>query len=90
MDYKIRDDMHIWLADKHEVPFQVTIPYFDCAHWNSFIDAKENGKNFFTNQLSFEEKNKFYQDLFKLIPTCRRKHWSIISVAQALPYPLHC
>jgi signal transduction histidine kinase len=68
MDYKTRDDMHIWLADKHAVPFQVTIPYFDCAHWNSFNEAKEKGKDFFANHLSFEEKNKFYQDLFKLIP----------------------
>src|SRR4029078_4459477 len=59
---------NIWLADKHEVPFQVTIPYFDCAHWNSFNEAKEKGKDFFANQLSFEEKNRFYGDLFKLIP----------------------
>ncbi|HET6769938.1 MAG TPA: hypothetical protein VFH08_21160, partial [Chitinophagaceae bacterium] len=68
IDYKERDDMHIWLADKHAVPFQVTIPYFDCAHWNSFNEAKEKGTDFFANHLSFEEKNKFYQDLFKLIP----------------------
>jgi signal transduction histidine kinase len=68
MDYKERDDMHIWLADKHEVPSQVTIPYFDCAHWNSFKEAKEKGIDFFATQLSFEEKNKFYQDLFKIIP----------------------
>ena len=68
MDYKERIDMHIWLADKHAVPFQVTIPYFDCAHWNSFNEAKEKGLDFFANKLSFEEKNKFYQDLFKLIP----------------------
>src|SRR6187399_742737 len=68
MDYKQRNDMHIWLADKHAVPFQVTIPYFDCAHWNSFNEAKEKGINFFANHLPFEEKNKFYQDLFKLIP----------------------
>src|SRR5439155_6345809 len=61
-------DMHIWLADQHEVPFQVTIPYFDCAHWNSFNEAKEKGIDFFANHLSFEEKNRFYQDLFKLIP----------------------
>ena len=60
--------MHIWLADQHEVPFQVTIPYFDCAHWNSFNEAKEKGMDFFANHLSFEEKNRFYQDLFKLIP----------------------
>ena len=68
IDYKARDDMNIWLADKHAVPFQVTIPYFDCSHWNSFKEAKEKGIDFFANQLSFEEKNKFYQDLFKLIP----------------------
>jgi signal transduction histidine kinase len=68
MDYDTRDDMFIWLADKHEVPFQVTIPYFDSAHWNSFNHAKEKGTGFFANQLTFEEKNKFYQDLFKLVP----------------------
>jgi len=68
MDYKERDDMHIWLADQHEVPSQVIIPYFDCAHWNSFNEAKEKGMDFFANNLTFEEKNRFYQDLFKLIP----------------------
>src|SRR5688572_15338049 len=68
IDYKTNDDMHIWLADQHQVPSRVTIPYFDCAHWNSFIEAKEKGLDFFSNHLSFEEKNRFYQDLFKLIP----------------------
>jgi len=68
MDYKARDDMHIWLADRHEVPSEVTIPYFDCAHWNSFNEAKEKGIDFFANHLTLEEKNRFYQDLFKLIP----------------------
>jgi len=68
MDYKTRDDMHIWLADKYMVPFEVTIPYFDCPHWNSFVEAKEKGIDFFANHLSFKEKNKFYKALFKLIP----------------------
>lgn len=68
MDYKARDDMHIWLADKHEVPSEITIPYFDSPHWNSFIEAKEKGMDFFANHLDFEEKNKFYRDLFKLFP----------------------
>jgi len=68
IDYKERDDMHIWLADKHAVPFRVIIPYFDCAHWNSFNEAREKGTDFFANHLSFEEKNRFYQDLFKLVP----------------------
>jgi signal transduction histidine kinase len=68
MDYKERDDMHIWLADQHNVPSQITIPYFDSPHWNSFIETKAKGLDFFANHLSFEEKNSFYQDLFKLFP----------------------
>ena len=68
IDYKEKDEMNIWLADRHEVPTRVTIPYFDCSHWNSFIEAKEKGTDFFTNHLDFEEKNKFYKDLFELIP----------------------
>jgi len=68
LDYQARDDMHIWLADKHEVPAEIVIPYFDCAHWNSFLEAKAKGLDFFANHLSFEEKNKFYRDLFAFIP----------------------
>ncbi|MBK8518544.1 MAG: nuclear transport factor 2 family protein [Saprospiraceae bacterium] len=67
LDYKERDDMHIWLADQNAVFSEIILPYFDCAHWNSFIDAKKKGKNFFANQLPFKEKNKFYKDLFKQI-----------------------
>lgn len=48
MDYKASNDMNIWLADKQSIPFQLTIPYFDSPHWNSFIEAKEKGTNFFT------------------------------------------
>jgi len=66
LDYRDRDDMHIWLADQHKVPSEIVIPYFDSPHWNSFLDAKEKGLDFFANQLSFEEKNKFYRDLFRL------------------------
>ncbi len=69
MDYKARDDMHIWLADKYASPFEITIPYFDSPHWNSFVEAKEKGNDSFANLLAFEEKNKFYRDLFVLIPS---------------------
>jgi hypothetical protein len=68
MDYKARDDMRIWLADQNGAPSQVTIPYFDSPHWNSFNDAKEKGLDLFTNKLNFEEKNRFYKKLFKFIP----------------------
>ena len=68
IDYKERVDMHIWLADRQSIPGQVTIPYFDSPHWNSFVEAKEKGREFFANHLNFEEKNKFYQELFSLFP----------------------
>ena len=68
MDYKARDDMHIWLADQHLVPSEVTIPWFDSPPNNSIKEAKEKGQDFFKYLLTFEEKNKFYRDLFRFIP----------------------
>lgn len=68
IDYKTRDDMHIWLADLNGPLSEITIPYFDSPHWNSFMKAKREGLDFFANQLNFEEKNRFYQELFTYIP----------------------
>ncbi|KAA3614839.1 MAG: hypothetical protein D8M58_10315 [Calditrichaeota bacterium] len=68
MDYKAREDMHIWLADQNGAPSEITIPYFDSEHWNSFNEAKEKGKDFFANTLNFKQKNRFYKKLFKHIP----------------------
>jgi len=68
LDYKERDDMHIWLADRNKVPSEIIIPYFNSPHWNSFVEAKEKGDLFFTNQLDFKTKNKFYKKLFVHIP----------------------
>ncbi len=68
LDYKENDAMHIWLADHNAVFPKIVLPYFDCAHWNSFLEAKKKGQKFFANQLGFEEKNTFYKDLFGFIP----------------------
>ena len=68
MDYKTRDDLHIWLADHHLAPSEVTIPCFDSIPNNRIKEAKEKGKNFFKYHLNFEEKNKFYRELFTFIP----------------------
>lgn len=68
LDYKEHEDMHIWLADHNAVFPKIVLPYFDCAHWNNFMEVKKTGQKFFTNQLGFEEKNKFYKDLFQFIP----------------------
>ncbi|HNK28644.1 MAG TPA: hypothetical protein PKG65_06960, partial [Ferruginibacter sp.] len=68
IDYKANDDMHIWLADPNIEPFYAVIPYFDTPTWNSFLEAKANGTAFHSDLLDFEEKNKFYQSLFRLFP----------------------
>ena len=66
IDYKVHDDMHIWLADPNIEPFFAILPYFDTPTWNSFLDAKAKGKILHTDLLNFKEKNKFYKSLFKL------------------------
>ncbi|HMJ47876.1 MAG TPA: ATP-binding protein [Ferruginibacter sp.] len=68
IDYKARDDYNIWIADPLGVPSQVTVPYFDSVYYNRFNEAKEKGEDFFATNLSFEEKNKFYQKLFEYVP----------------------
>ncbi|MEZ5196799.1 MAG: nuclear transport factor 2 family protein [Bacteroidales bacterium] len=68
VDYEKRDDMLIWLADQNGPLTKISIPYFDSPHWNSFVEAKKTGKDFFANQLDFETKNGFYKKLFKFIP----------------------
>lgn len=68
MDYKTRDDYESWIADRFGTPSQVTIPYFDCIYYNRFNDAKEKRIDLFTVTLTFEEKNRFYNDLFQHIP----------------------
>ncbi|MBS0645907.1 MAG: hypothetical protein JSR97_04895, partial [Verrucomicrobia bacterium] len=66
IDYKVHDDMHIWLADPNIEPFFAILPYFDTPTWNSFSDAKAKGKILHTDLLNFKEKNNFYKCLFKL------------------------
>jgi len=68
IDYKLRDDRLIRVASKYGVPSQLTIPYFDCEYYNSFNEAKDKGWDFFASNLSFEDKNNFYRELFKYIP----------------------
>ena len=66
IDYKVHDDMHIWLADPNIEPFFAIIPYFDTPTWNSFLEAKAKEITFHTDLLNFKEKNDFYLSLFKL------------------------
>ncbi|MBX2935475.1 MAG: nuclear transport factor 2 family protein, partial [Ferruginibacter sp.] len=81
IDYKKGDNLHIWLADEHLAPSEVIFPWFDCPPNNAIREAKEKGEDFFFYHLNFEEKNKFYRDLFKLIPGIPE---------ETINYYLHC
>jgi signal transduction histidine kinase/ketosteroid isomerase-like protein len=83
MDYKTRDDFHGWIADRFGTPSQVTLPYFDAIYYNRFNEAKEKGLDFFALTLSFEEKNRFYHDLFQHIPGFPEESKKIILDAPA-------
>jgi len=68
VDYMPKSDWHFWIADQREIPAKITHPYFDSVWAHQFNEAKEKGIDFFATHLNFEEKNKFYQDMFKYIP----------------------
>ena len=68
LDYKAGQDWHFWVADKQDIPARITVPYLDLPWDRQFAEAKENGTDFFTTQLNFEEKNSFYQKLLPHIP----------------------
>ena len=78
LDYKNRDDMLIWLADDNAVFPQISIPYFDSPHWNSFLEAKEKGRDLFTNHLNFEEKKSLLQKTLYLYTRFNRGNQRIL------------
>lgn len=85
LDYKEREDMHIWLATLQQgVPSEICIPYFDSPHWNSYREAKARQDSFFANLLPFKVKNKFYRDLFKWIPSLTEEAMQAIFSKPAL------
>ena len=68
LDYKEREDLNFWVANKMGVPTKQQFPYFDSPHWSLFIEAKQKGLDFFADTLTFEEKNKFFQQVFGYTP----------------------
>ena len=68
VDYMPKGDWTFWIADKLEIPSKISHQYFDSVWANQFNEAKEKGIDFFATHLNFEEKNKFYNDLFAHVP----------------------
>jgi DNA-directed RNA polymerase subunit N (RpoN/RPB10) len=68
VDYKPKGDWNFWIADEQDIPSKITHPYFESVWATQFNEAKEKGSDFFTTKLSFEEKNKFYNELLSYVP----------------------
>jgi hypothetical protein len=67
VDYKPGGDWHFWIADERDIPSKITHPYFESVWADQFNEAKEKGLEFFTTNLNFEEKNKFYNELLSYV-----------------------
>ena len=65
VDYEPKKDFHFWVADHQDIPARITVPYLDLVWDRQFTEAKKKGKDFFSTQLNFDEKNSFYK---KLLP----------------------
>jgi signal transduction histidine kinase/DNA-directed RNA polymerase subunit N (RpoN/RPB10) len=75
VDYTPGGDWHFWIADEQVIPSKITHPYFESIWVNQFNEAKENARlpdgqaaGFFTTNLNFDEKNKFYNELLSYVP----------------------
>jgi hypothetical protein len=70
-------DVVWWLANKANQQYaRILVPYADNPYLEDVFDAKENGKDFFFSNLSFEEKNKLFYHLFEHYPilsTCLKR-----------------
>jgi len=68
VDYTPKGDWHFWIADEQDIPSKITHPYFESVWANQFNEANEKGADFFATNLTFEEKNKFYNKLLSYVP----------------------
>ncbi|MBC2839787.1 ATP-binding protein [Robiginitalea sp. SC105] len=73
VDYSPGQDWNFWVADNQDIPSRITVPYLDLPWDRQFREAKENGSDFFTTKLNFEEKNSFYKKLLPHIPGLTRE-----------------
>ncbi|MEP7251955.1 MAG: ATP-binding protein [Ginsengibacter sp.] len=78
LNFKESDDYNLWSAAPNQpYPVKTYIPFFDHPVFIRAREAKEKGLDFFTESYTQEEKNTFFEHLFKhspVIPDERRKY----------------
>jgi len=66
LNYQETNDFDLWMAVPGSPDVsKIHVPYFDHPLFNNFIKAKESGADFLVQQLSFEEKNSYFDHFFK-------------------------
>ena len=73
VDYEPKKDWHFWVAETQDIPAKITVPYLDLVWDRQFTEAKKEGRDFFTTQLDFDEKNSFYKELLPHIEGLTKK-----------------
>ncbi|MEJ2584775.1 MAG: nuclear transport factor 2 family protein, partial [Robiginitalea sp.] len=68
VDFSPGQDWNFWVAETQDIPSKITLPYLGSLWDRQYTEAKEKGTEFFTTELSFDEKNAFYEELLKHIP----------------------
>ncbi len=72
VDYEVGEEWNYWVADPNFTS-KVTVPHFDSVWSTQLINALKKGDDFYVTQLDFKQKNKFYRDLLKLVPSATKK-----------------
>jgi signal transduction histidine kinase len=66
LNYKESDDYNLWsAAPGRPYPVKTYIPWFDHPAFIKAKEAKEKGLDFYTENYTQEEKNEFFEHLFK-------------------------
>ncbi len=69
VNYKESDDLDLWLAvNGQRYSTKMHIPYLDHPIFNRLNEAKVKGLSFFSDSLTFEEKNTFFRHFFENAP----------------------
>ncbi len=69
LNYKANNDFDIWSAVAGgSTPFKIYIPYLDHPFFNYIIEDKAKNLEFSSHTLTFEEKNSYFNHIFKYAP----------------------
>lgn len=70
----------LWLSTPAQsYPAHLKVPYFDHPIFNRIVEAQQSKKDFYADNYTFEEKNRFFNHFFqntdaKNIPEVRKQH----------------